>query len=217
MLRVTRTGWVSALVMKRLGLLLLAVSAAVAAQTPIEAKTILVIGDSISAGYGIQRDHGWVALLEAKVATLTPPHQVVNASISGDTTGGGLARLPRAIEVHKPDVVVIELGGNDALRGYPIDRIENNLDAMVTLAKRGGAAVVVLGIEIPPNYGARYTQAFRSMYANVATRAGAALVPFLLDGVATDAALMQSDGIHPTAAAQPRLLDNVWPALQPLL
>ena len=203
--------------MKRLGLLLLAVSAAVAAQTPIEAKTILVIGDSISAGYGIQRDHGWVALLEAKVATLTPPHQVVNASISGDTTGGGLARLPRAIEVHKPDVVVIELGGNDALRGYPIDRIENNLDAMVTLAKRGGAAVLVLGMEIPPNYGERYTQAFRSMYANVATRAGAALVPFLLDGVATDAALMQSDGIHPTAAAQTRLLDNVWPALQPLL
>jgi acyl-CoA thioesterase-1 len=177
----------------------------------------LVIGDSISAGYGIQRDHGWVALLEAKVATLTPPHQVVNASISGDTTGGGLARLPRAIEVHKPDVVVIELGGNDALRGYPIDRIESNLDAMVTLAKRGGAAVVVLGMEIPPNYGERYTQAFRSMYANVATRAGAALVPFLLDGVATDAALMQSDGIHPTAAAQTRLLDNVWPALQPLL
>jgi acyl-CoA thioesterase-1 len=203
--------------MKRLGLLLLAVSAAVAAQTPIEAKTILVIGDSISAGYGIQRDHGWVALLEAKVAALTPPHRVVNASISGDTTGGGLARLPRAIEVHKPDVVVIELGGNDALRGYPIDRIENNLDAMVTLAKRGGAAVVVLGMEIPPNYGERYTQAFRSMYANVATRAGAALVPFLLDGVATDAALMQSDGIHPTAAAQTRLLDNVWPALQPLL
>ena len=203
--------------MKRLGLLLLAVSAAVAAQTPIEAKTILVIGDSISAGYGIQRDHGWVALLEAKVATLTPPHQVVNASISGDTTGGGLARLPRAIEVHKPDVVVIELGGNDALRGYPIDRIENNLDAMVTLAKRGGAAVLVLGMEIPPNYGERYTQAFRSMYANVATRAGAALVPFLLDGVATDSALMQSDGIHPTAAAQTRLLDNVWPALQPLL
>ena len=170
-------------------LLLLAVSAALAAQTPIEAKTILVIGDSISAGYGIQRNQGWVALLEARVATLQPPHTVVNASISGDTTGGALARLPRALEVHKPDVVVIELGGNDALRGYPVDRIENNLDAMATLAKDAGASVLVLGMEIPPNYGARYTQAFHAVYADVAERTGATLVPFLLDGVATDEAL----------------------------
>jgi acyl-CoA thioesterase-1 len=125
-------------------LLLLAVSAALAAQTPIEAKTILVIGDSISAGYGIQRDQGWVALLESRVAALHPPHKVVNASISGDTTGGALARLPRTLEVHKPDVVIIELGGNDALRGYPVERIENNLDAMAGLAKDAGASVVVL-------------------------------------------------------------------------
>ena len=198
-------------------LLLLAVSAALAAQTPIEAKTILVIGDSISAGYGIQRDQGWVALLEARVAALQPPHKVVNASISGDTTGGALARLPRTLEIHKPDVVVIELGGNDALRGYPVERIESNLDAMATLAKSAGAAVVVLGMEIPPNYGARYTQAFHAIYADVAKRAGAALVPFLLDGVATDDSLMQPDGIHPTAVAQGRLLDNVWPALKSLL
>ena len=198
-------------------LLLLAVSAALAAQTPIEAKTILVIGDSISAGYGIQRDQGWVALLESRVAALQPPHKVVNASISGDTTGGALARLPRTLEVHKPDVVIIELGGNDALRGYPVERIENNLDAMAGLAKDAGASVVVLGMEIPPNYGARYTQAFHAIYADVAKRTGAALVPFLLDGVATDDALMQADGIHPTAAAQARLLDNVWPALKSLL
>ena len=198
-------------------LLLLAVSAALAAQTPIEAKTILVIGDSISAGYGIQRDQGWVALLESRVAALHPPHKVVNASISGDTTGGALARLPRTLEVHKPDVVIIELGGNDALRGYPVERIENNLDAMAGLAKDDGASVVVLGMEIPPNYGARYTQAFHAIYADVAKRTGAALVPFLLDGVATDDALMQADGIHPTAAAQARLLDNVWPALKSLL
>jgi len=198
-------------------LLLLAVSAALAAQTPIEAKTILVIGDSISAGYGIQRDQGWVALLESRVAALHPPHKVVNASISGDTTGGALARLPRTLEVHKPDVVIIELGGNDALRGYPVERIENNLDAMSGLAKDAGASVVVLGMEIPPNYGARYTQAFHAIYADVAKRTGAALVPFLLDGVATDDALMQADGIHPTAAAQARLLDNVWPALKSLL
>jgi acyl-CoA thioesterase-1 len=198
-------------------LLLLAVSTALAAQTPLEAKTILVIGDSISAGYGIQRNQGWVALLEARAAALQPPHRVVNASISGDTTGGALARLPRTLEIHKPDVVVIELGGNDALRGYPVDRIESNLDAMTTLAKDAGAAVVVVGMEIPPNYGARYTQAFHAIYADVAKRNGTALVPFLLDGVATDDALMQADGIHPTAAAQARLLDNVWPALKALL
>ncbi len=196
---------------------LLAVSWAAAAQTPIEARTILVVGDSISAAYGIQRDQGWVALLEARLATLAVPHQVVNASISGDTTGGALARLPRALEVHKPDLVIIEVGGNDALRGYPIDRIEQNLDAMVTLSKNAGAAVLVLGMEIPPNYGARYTQAFHDMYSQVAARAGTPLVPFLLDGVATDAALMQADGIHPTAAAQPRLLENVWPTLKALL
>jgi acyl-CoA thioesterase-1 len=198
-------------------LLLLAVSAALAAQTPIEAKTILVIGDSISAGYGIQRNQGWVALLESRVAALQPPHKVVNASISGDTTGGALARLPRTLEIHKPDVVIIELGGNDALRGYPVERIESNLDAMTGLAKDAGASVVVVGMEIPPNYGTRYTQAFHAIYADVAKRTGAALVPFLLDGVATDDALMQADGIHPTAAAQERLLDNVWPALKSLL
>lgn len=198
-------------------MLLLAVSAALAAQTPIEAKTILVIGDSISAGYGIQRNQGWVALLESRVAALQPPHKVVNASISGDTTGGALARLPRTLEIHKPDVVIIELGGNDALRGYPVERIENNLDAMAGLAKDTGASVMVLGMEIPPNYGARYTQAFHAIYADVAKRTGAVLVPFLLDGVATDDALMQADGIHPTAAAQQRLLDNVWPTLKSLL
>jgi acyl-CoA thioesterase I len=198
-------------------LLLLAVSAALAAQTPIEAKTILVIGDSISAGYGIQRDQGWVALLESRVAALQPPHKVVNASISGDTTGGALARLPRTLEIHKPDVVIIELGGNDALRGYPVERIESNLDAITGLAKDAGASVVVVGMEIPPNYGARYTQAFHAIYADVAKRTGAALVPFLLDGVATNDTLMQADGIHPTAAAQERLLDNVWPALKSLL
>ena len=193
------------------------VSTAAAAPTPIEAKTILVVGDSISAGYGIQRDQGWVALLEARLATLQAPCRVVNASISGDTTGGGLARLPRALEIHKPYLVIIELGGNDALRGYPIERIGANLDAMVRLARGGGAAVMLLGMEIPPNYGARYTHAFHDMYPQVAARSGAALVPFLLDGVATEATLMQADGIHPTAAAQSRLLDNIWPALQALL
>jgi acyl-CoA thioesterase-1 len=203
--------------MRGLAFLLLAVSLAATAQTPIEAKTILVLGDSISAGYGIQRDQGWVALLEARVATLPDRHQVVNASISGDTTGGALARLPRALEIHKPAVVIIELGGNDGLRGYPVDRIEQNLDTMITLSKKAGATVLVLGMQIPPNYGERYTRAFHQVFSDAASRSGAVLVPFLLDGVATDAALMQADGIHPTAAAQPRLLDNVWPALDALL
>lgn len=202
--------------MRGLALLLLVVSAVVA-QTPVEAKTILVIGDSISAGYGIQREAGWVALLGAKVAAIQPQSQVVNASISGDTTGAALARLPRTLEVHKPDIVVIELGGNDALRGYPVDRIRQNLDAMVALAKTSGASVLLLGMEIPPNYGARYTQAFRTLYADAARHADVAFVPFLLDGVATEASLMQPDGIHPTAAAQPRLLENVWPTLKSLL
>jgi acyl-CoA thioesterase-1 len=181
------------------------------------APTILILGDSISAGYGIQRDEGWVSLLEQRVAELDPPCRVVNASISGDTTGGGLARLPQALEAHHPRVVLIELGGNDALRGYPITSIESNLRALVDMAKKAGASVLLLGMEIPPNYGARYTLAFHSLYQSVAEASGAKLVPFLLDGVATNAALMQSDGIHPTAAAQMRLLDNVWPTLKPLL
>ena len=203
--------------MKVLALLLLAVSAAAAAETSIDAKTILVVGDSISAGYGIQRNDGWVALLQTRVVARHPPYTVVNASISGDTTAAGLARLPRALELHKPAIVVIELGGNDALRGYPIDRIEQNLDAMIGLSKGAGAAVLLLGMEIPPNYGARYTQAFHALFADVAARTRVAFVPFLLDGVATSDALMQPDGIHPTAAAQPRLLDNVWRGLEPLL
>jgi len=210
-------GRVSTVIAKVLALLLLTVSAAAAGETPIDAKTILVVGDSISAGYGIQRSDGWVALLQTRVVARRPPYTVVNASISGDTTAAGLARLPRALELHKPAIVVIELGGNDALRGYPVERIEQNLDAMIDLAKGAGAAVLLLGMEIPPNYGARYTQAFHALFADVAARTRVAFVPFLLDGVATDDGLMQADGIHPTAAAQARLLDNVWRGLEPLL
>jgi acyl-CoA thioesterase-1 len=198
-------------------MLLLVFCAPAAAATVATAPTILILGDSISAGYGIQRDQGWVSLLEQRVATLDPPRRVVNASVSGDTTGSGLARLPQALRTHHPEIVVIELGGNDALRGYPITSIEVNLRDLVQMAKEAGAAVVLLGMEIPPNYGARYTLAFHSLYKAVADATGAKLVPFLLDGVATNAALMQADGIHPTATAQPRLLDNVWPTLKPLL
>jgi len=156
-------------------------------------------------------------LLGERLARLDPPWHVINASISGDTTGGGLARLPQALSMHHPRVVVIELGGNDALRGYPITSIETNLRNLVEMAKAAGAAVVLLGMEIPPNYGARYTLAFHTAFKDVADATSAKLVPFLLDGVATNAEMMQADGIHPTAAAQPRLLDNVWPTLKPLL
>ena len=190
-------------------LLLLAVSAALAAQTPIEAKTILVIGDSISAGYGIQRNQGWVALLEARVGALQPPYKVVNASISGDTTGGGA----RTIAAHTGNSLSRTSSSSNSAATTRCAVIrsnasKSNLDAMATLAKDAGASVLVLGMEIPPNYGARYTQAFHAIYADVAKRTGATLVPFLLDGVATDDALMQADGIHPTAAAQDRLLET---------
>ena len=143
--------------------------------------------------------------------------KVINASISGDTTSGGLARLPRTLAEHEPDVVVIELGGNDGLRGYPVANIRENLLAMTKAVAAAGAKPLLAGMRIPPNYGPRYAEAFHAMYGEIAAETGAALVPFLLEGVATDRALMQEDGIHPTAAAQGRLLDNVWPALAPLL
>ncbi|MEE4361365.1 MAG: arylesterase [Pseudomonadales bacterium] len=179
--------------------------------------TILVLGDSISAAYGIEPEQGWVKLLEKRLAERSATVRVVNASVSGETTGGGLARLPDALSRNRPDVVIIELGGNDGLRGYPIARIRSNLATMVTLAQDSGARVLLVGMQIPPNYGARYTEAFHGTFAEIAERDAVALVPFLLDGVATDPALMQGDGIHPTAEAQPALLDNLWPALQTLL
>ncbi|MEZ5557242.1 MAG: arylesterase [Pseudomonadales bacterium] len=180
-------------------------------------STILVLGDSISAGYGIQRDQGWVAHLEQRLQTLDPPWRVVNASVSGETTGGGLARLPGALAEHEPEVLIIELGGNDALRGYPIATIRDNLAAMVALGRDGGRAVLLVGMQIPPNYGPRYTRAFADVFSEVAARYQVPLVPFLLQDVALTPELMQDDGIHPTALAQPLLLDTLWPYLEPLL
>lgn len=179
--------------------------------------TILVLGDSISAGYGLEAREGWVSLLEERLAERPESYEVVNASVSGETTGGGLARLPDALARHRPELVVLELGGNDGLRGYPIARIRANLARMVALAREAGARVLLIGMHIPPNYGPRYTEAFHGTYRQIAERDGVALVPFLLEGVATDASLMQGDGIHPTAAAQPLLLDNLWPTLLELL
>lgn len=179
--------------------------------------TILVLGDSISAGYGIQRDEGWVEQLRNRLADCGGGWQVINASISGETTGGGLARLPDALEQHQPQVVIIELGGNDGLRGYPVETIRDNLNRMVELAQAADSRVLLVGMQIPPNYGPRYTSTFAALFEEVAERQDAALVPFILDQVALVPELMQSDGIHPTAEAQDLLLKTVWPHLTPLL
>jgi len=175
------------------------------------------MGDSISAAYGIQTEQGWVSLLGESLKRLESPYQVVNGSISGETTAGGLARLPKALETHDPAVVIIELGGNDGLRGYPTDVVRDNLTKMVELSLAGNREVLLVGMEIPPNYGPRYTRAFHDVYASVAEETGVPLVPFFLEKVALEPGLMQADGIHPTAEAQPLLLETLWDYLEPLL
>jgi acyl-CoA thioesterase I len=181
-------------------------------------SAILVFGDSISAGYGLPRiDRGWVALLQAKLKTEGYGDEVVNASVSGETTAGGLARLPRALELHHPAVVVLELGGNDGLRALPIEQMRANLARMIDLAKNAGAKVLLLGMRIPPNYGPQYTAQFGAVYTDLAREQHVPLVPFLLNDVALHPDLMQADGVHPVEAAQPLLLATVWPALAPLL
>jgi len=185
-----------------------------------KAQTLLVVGDSLSAEYGLQRGSGWVALLDKRLAKEHPGITVVNASISGDTTAGGLARLPALLRQHRPDLVIVELGGNDALRGLPIDRTRDNLAEMARLSKAAGARVVLLGMQLPPNYGRSYGDRFAALFAEVARSQGAALVPFMLKGVADipqAEAMFQPDRIHPLAAAHPIILDNVWPVLMPLL
>lgn len=181
---------------------------------------ILVVGDSLSAEYGLKRGAGWVALLEARLSQQKIAARVVNASISGDTTSGGRTRLPALLKQHRPDVVVIELGGNDALRGLPLPMTRDNLTDMTKAAKSSGAKVVIAGMQLPPNYGRQYGDQFAALFAGVAKAHDAALVPFLLKDVADGPqpeALFQPDRIHPTAAAHPIILDNVWPALAPLL
>jgi acyl-CoA thioesterase I len=180
-------------------------------------SSILVLGESLSAAYGIRLDQGWVALLGARLKQEGYGHRVVNASSSGETTGGALARLPRALERHRPAVVVIELGGNDGLRGLPVAKVRDNLDELIRLSRRSGAEVLLVGMRIPPNYGPTYTREFHALFGELAKTHGLPLVPFFLEGVALDDSLMQEDGLHPNAAAQPRLLARVWPKLEPLL
>ena len=184
------------------------------------APTILVLGDSMSAEYGLARGTGWVALLEKRLAQQKIVATVVNASVSGDTTAGGRSRLPALLKQHKPAVVVIELGGNDALRGLPLQSTEDNLKWMTQAAQDAGARVLLVGMQVPPNYGANYTQRFAATFETVAKERKAALVPFLLQGVADGpdpTAMFQPDRIHPRAEAHPRMLDNVWPELRKLL
>lgn len=181
------------------------------------ARTLLVLGDSVSAGYGIKVEEGWVALLQQRLREQGYGYRVVNASVSGETTTGGLARLPRALEIHKPAVVVLELGGNDGLRGLPLSSTRANLVRMIELSRRAGARVVLVGMKIPPNYGPRYTQGFEQIFTDLAREYRLPLVPFLLDKVALTPGMMQDDGLHPTASGQPIMLENVWPTLRTVL
>jgi acyl-CoA thioesterase-1 len=181
------------------------------------AGTLLVVGDSISAGLGVNTEQGWVALLRERLKSTGFDHEVVNASISGDTSAGGLSRLPALLDKHDPDVVIIELGGNDGLRGMPLPQLKSNLSTMTKQSLSAGAKVLILGMQLPPNYGQRYTDTFFKTFQDVAVDADVSLVPFMLEGVGGVEGMMQPDGIHPNAAAQPLMLDNVWPALEPLL
>jgi acyl-CoA thioesterase-1 len=180
-------------------------------------KTILVFGDSLSAAYGIAAKRGWVALLAERLQREQLDYNVVNASISGETTAGGVSRLPGALARHKPAVVILELGANDGLRGLPVPEMTKNLAAMIRMSQKAGAKVLLVGMRVPPNYGPEYTQDFAAAFAAAARARKTALAPFLLEGVAEDLRLFQPDRIHPTESAQPLLLQNVWKELRPLL
>ena len=187
------------------------------ATAPSAAKVILVFGDSLSAGYGLPVEQGWVNLLANRLRTEGYGFQVVNASVSGETTTGGLARLQRALDAHHPAIVILELGANDGLRGLPLSVTRSNLEALVASAARAPRRVLLLGMRMPPNYGERYTEGYAAAFASAAHRQRVTLLPFFLEGVAGNPQLIQADGLHPNEQGQPHLLDNVWTGLQPLL
>ncbi len=188
-----------------------------ATDAPVIPPVILVLGDSLSASYGLDRESGWVSLLEERLRERGLAYRVVNASVSGDTTAGGLTRLGALLDDHAPAIVLIELGANDGLRGLGFEVIRNNLTTLVARSSAAGSQVVMTGLRLPPNYGAAYTDGFQAVFREVAEVESVPLVPDLLAGVAENRDLMQADGLHPTAEAQPRILDNVWPILGPLL
>lgn len=217
-------GWLALL------LLWLAAAGSVLAQSP--RQTILVVGDSLSAEYGLVRDTGWVSLLARRLAEAPPQaagqkagaaptfatqYSVVNASISGETTSGGRTRLPALLQQHRPAIVVLQLGANDGLRGLPLATVRDNLQAMIAASRAAGARVLLVGMRIPPNFGRDYTERFHDTFAQLAREKKTAYVPFLLEGFAADMALFQADRIHPNERAQARILENVWPSLRPLL
>jgi len=193
-------------------MLLLAPLGVVAAE-----RSILVLGDSVSAAYGLAQARGWVALLGERLKRERPDYIVVNASISGETTAGGLARINKALEQHKPGIVVVELGGNDGLRGLPIAEMTKNLAAIIERSQKAGARVLLVGVRIPPNYGLEYSEAFAATYPDLAKRHKTAVVPYLMEGFGHKPEMFQDDRIHPTAAAQPLMEERVWKALRPLL
>ena len=181
------------------------------------AHIILIVGDSLSAAYGIPVEQGWVSLLQERLDTRGYPWQIVNASISGDTTANARARLPQALASHEPAVVLLELGGNDGLRGLSLTAMKSNLAAMIASSQEAGSQVLLIGMQLPPNYGPRYTERFQSVYHELAGERNLALLPSLVDGIGTKQNLMQEDGIHPNAVAQPLIVDRVWKELVPLL
>lgn len=190
----------------------------IASTGTLYAKTIMIVGDSISAGYGLNPEQGWVKLLQKRLDQTYPKqHKVINASVSGETTSGALARLPKLLTTHKPDIVVIELGGNDGLRGQPPQLIQQNLSQLVQQSKKSNAKVILFGMKIPPNYGSAYTKAFENNYTVVAKQHNISLLPFFLEGVAGNNNLMQQDLIHPNAQAQPKLLNLAWKYIVPAL
>ena len=197
----------------------IALSALLLIALPVLANqnTVLVLGDSLSAAYGVPSETAWVELLRDRIESQDLDWTVVNASIGGETTDGGLRRLPGLLETHDPTIVIIELGGNDGLRGFPPNVIESNLANMIEQVRDTGATPLLVGMQIPPNYGQRYTTMFADIFPTLSDRYNTVLVPFFLDGIYDQDGLMQGDGIHPTEEAQPRLLDNIWPKLEPLL
>ncbi len=201
------------LIVSALGLLLFSGMAAAQSASP----AILVIGDSLSAEYGLQRDSGWVALLGNRLAKEQTGYQIHNSSISGDTTSGGLSRLPAALRRYGPEIVILELGSNDALRGLSLQMTQDNLSKMISLSQQSNARVLLVGMQIPPNYGRRYTEQFQQLFASAAEQHKVALLPFLFEGMATDRQMFQADGLHPNEQAQPILMQNVWEKLRPML
>lgn len=180
-------------------------------------QTLMVFGDSLSAAYGMEEEQGWVSLLEARLAEERYDYDVINASVSGETSTGGLARLPAMLDTHAPDLVILELGGNDGLRGLPLDTLKENLQEMLNLIRESGADILLAGIQIPPNYGPRYTLPFFELFGELAAENNLPIVPFLIDGIPQQPELMQNDGIHPRAEAQWMIVENVWSYLEPLL